>query len=265
MDEITAGVADMLDHSAVIVVREVEMANVLIGFEQQNRYTIRNTAGAVIGHVVEDDGGFGGVLSRQFLRRRRRFAFTATDTEGNVLFRCVRPIKWLINSKILVENNAGDVVGEVRQRWHPVKRKYDMYLGKDQFAAISGNFLAWEFELLDSEGRTLAMIDRNWSSFGVELFTDAGKYVLHFGRKTEEGQEEERRALAGAGGRAAALAPGAPGEAPSLFGSIQRPGVDVSAVAKMRTGVQLAEASTDTIVVVRLRSRPRSTRPPPSN
>ena len=29
----------------------------------------------------------------------------------------------------------------------------------------------------------LALLDRNFQGFGKELFTDAGKYVVHFGEK----------------------------------------------------------------------------------
>jgi hypothetical protein len=54
----------------------------------------------------------------------------------------------------------GEVVGEVRQRWHAWRRNYDLYLGRRQFAAISGGFLAWEFELKDAQDNTLALIDR---------------------------------------------------------------------------------------------------------
>ena len=43
--------------------------------------------------------------------------------------------------------------------------------GGRQFAEISGGFLAWEFELKDEAGGTLALIDRNFAGFGVELFT----------------------------------------------------------------------------------------------
>lgn len=52
------------------------------------------------------------------------------------------------------------MIGEVRQRWHPWRRKYDLFLGKKQFAAIDGPLLAWEFELKDANGNTLALIDR---------------------------------------------------------------------------------------------------------
>jgi hypothetical protein len=37
-----------------------------------------------------------------------------------------------------------------------------MYIGKQQFATISGNFLAWEFNVADEKGGTLALIDRNF-------------------------------------------------------------------------------------------------------
>jgi hypothetical protein len=54
----------------------------------------------------------------------------------------------------------GNVIGEVRQRWHPWRRLYDLFLGKRQFATIQGGFLAWDFELKDAAGGTLALIDR---------------------------------------------------------------------------------------------------------
>jgi uncharacterized protein YxjI len=52
------------------------------------------------------------------------------------------------------------VIGEVRQRWHLWRRKYDLFMDKRQFAAIDGGFLAWEFELKEAGGNTLALIDR---------------------------------------------------------------------------------------------------------
>ncbi len=38
----------------------------------------------------------------------------------------------------------------------------------------------------------LALIDRNFQGFGKELFTDAGKYVIHFGSKPSEAAEQAR-------------------------------------------------------------------------
>ena len=36
----------------------------------------------------------------------------------------------------------------------------------------------------------LALIDRNFQGFGKELFTDAGKYVIHFGQDPQEAAEQ---------------------------------------------------------------------------
>ena len=36
----------------------------------------------------------------------------------------------------------------------------------------------------------LALIDRNFQGFGKELFTDAGKYVIHFGDKPAAAAEQ---------------------------------------------------------------------------
>ena len=51
---------------------------------------------------------------------------------------------------------------QVHRRWSMLQRNYDLYLEKKQFAAITGNFLAWEFELKDGNGGTLGLIDRNF-------------------------------------------------------------------------------------------------------
>ena len=59
---------------------------------------------------------------------------------------------YLINSTIIVEDGEGNEIGEVKQRWHLWKRKYDLYFGHRQFADIQGNFLAWEFVLRDENG-----------------------------------------------------------------------------------------------------------------
>ena len=65
---------------------------------------------------------------------------------------------YLINSTIIVEDGEGNEIGEVKQRWHLWKRKYDLYLGRRQFADIQGNFLAWEFVLRDEQGGTQAPV-----------------------------------------------------------------------------------------------------------
>lgn len=59
-----------------------------------------------------------------------------------------------------IEDPEGDIIGEVRQRWHPWRRMYDLFINKKQFATVNSGFLAWEFEMKDAQDNTLALIDR---------------------------------------------------------------------------------------------------------
>lgn len=54
-----------------------------------------------------------------------------------MLFRLRRPA-YLISSTMFVEDGEGSPLGEIHQRWHLMRRNYDLYLDKAQFAAISG-------------------------------------------------------------------------------------------------------------------------------
>ena len=217
----SSSLVQALAHRCLVVTREVEWGGVFLGYEQQNRYTLRNEAGEVVGYMAEEGEGFSSMLARQILRTHRPFSAVVLDTRGLPLFRVRRPF-YFISSAIFVEEPAeGHVQAEVRQRWHPFMRNYDLYLGRKQFAQISAGFLSWEFELKSEAGGTLALVDRNFSGLGVELFTDAGKYVVHFGES----------------------APGEPRgrPPPQRFvpwgGGIGGAGVSIGGLTKMRTDV----------------------------
>ncbi|KAG2438624.1 hypothetical protein HXX76_005172 [Chlamydomonas incerta] len=205
--------AAALDHPALIVTRPIEWGTVIFGYEQANKYTVYDESGAVVALVAEDGGGLGKEIGRQLLRTRRSFTATVFSADGSqVLFRLRRPA-YLVSSTMFVEDGAGNVLGEIHQRWNLLKRNYDLYMGKSQFAAISGTFLAWEFELKDVQGGTLALVDRNFQGFAKEIFTDAGKYVIHFGYKGQQleqqlqNQQQAQEAAAAAAAAAAAQPP----------------------------------------------------------
>ncbi|KAG2502141.1 hypothetical protein HYH03_000629 [Edaphochlamys debaryana] len=180
-----------LDHSALVVTRPIEWGTVIFGYEQANKYTVYDEGGQVVALVAEDYGGIGNEIGRQLLKTRRSFTATVFSADGSqVLFRLRRPA-YLVNSTMYVEDGEGNTLGEIQQRWHLLKRNYDLYMGKSQFAAITGTFLAWEFELKDSQGATLALVDRNFQGFAKEIFTDAGKYVVHFGYKGQELEQHQ--------------------------------------------------------------------------
>ncbi|KAH6771073.1 scramblase-like protein [Perilla frutescens var. hirtella] len=171
-------VAPLLARSNLLITRDIEWANLVLGFEQENRYAIVDVCypQTPAGFIREQSN----VIVRQLLRRRRPFIADITDGFGNELFKVRRPF-WWINSSIYAEIN-GKEIGVVHKRWHLWRRIYDLYLGNKQFAVVENPGLwNWTFTLKDIDGNVLAEIDRDWRGFGFEVFTDAGQYVIRFG------------------------------------------------------------------------------------
>ncbi|GAX76018.1 hypothetical protein CEUSTIGMA_g3461.t1 [Chlamydomonas eustigma] len=178
--------SQVLSHSALIITRPIEWGTIIFGYEQANKYQVYDQDGKIVALIAEDYTGLGNEVGRQLLRTRRGFTATVFSADGaQVIFRVRRPA-YLITSTMYIEDGKGEVLGEVHRRWSMIQRNYDLYMNKKQFASITGNFLAWEFELKDERGGTLGLIDRNFQGFGKELFTDAGKYVIHFGQLSGE-------------------------------------------------------------------------------
>ncbi|XP_010542020.1 PREDICTED: altered inheritance rate of mitochondria protein 25 [Tarenaya hassleriana] len=171
-------VAPLLARSNLLITRDIEWANLVLGFEQENRYAVVDVCypRAPVGFIREQSN----IIARQLLRLRRPFVASITDALGNELFRVRRPF-WWINSSIYAEID-GKEIGVVHRRWHLWRRIYDLYLGNKQFAVVENPGLwNWTFTLKDVDGEVLAQIDRDWRGFGFEIFTDAGQYVIRFG------------------------------------------------------------------------------------
>lgn len=178
-----ASIASLLSRSNLLITRDIEWANLTLGFEQENRYAIVDVSNPQVpaGFIREESN----VIVRQLLRTRRPFVATITDGHGNELFRVRRPF-WWITSSIYAEVN-GKEIGVVHRRWHLWKRVYDLYLGDEQFAVVENpGFWYWTFTLKGGNGEVLAEIDRDWRGFGFEVFTDAGQYVIRFGSAVDD-------------------------------------------------------------------------------
>ncbi|XP_031740685.1 altered inheritance rate of mitochondria protein 25 isoform X2 [Cucumis sativus] len=171
-------VAPLLARSNLLITRDIEWANLVFGFEQENRYAIVDVCypQSPVGLIREQSS----IIARQLLRLRRPFVAYITDAMGNELFRVRRPF-WWITSSIYAEVD-GKEIGVVHRRWHLWRRVYDLYLGNKQFAVVENpGFWSWTFTLKDIDGKVLAEVDRDWRGFGFEIFTDAGQYVIRFG------------------------------------------------------------------------------------
>jgi len=166
----------VLNHNALVVARNYEWLNIFMGFEQANQYKLMDEQGNVVGFIAEESSLMKSI-ARNLLRTHRAFKATVMDTEGNVILTIRRPF-YLLNSLMYIEDTKGEVLGEIHQRWHLWRRKYDLYVNKEQVGQINSPILSWTFTVQDNQGKDLALVDKNWTSFAREIFTDANQYAI---------------------------------------------------------------------------------------
>mmetsp|Transcript_5004 Transcript_5004/g.15013 ORF Transcript_5004/g.15013 Transcript_5004/m.15013 type:complete len:459 (-) Transcript_5004:2603-3979(-) len=167
----------ILSPPALVVTREYEWGNILLGFEQANRYTIRSAPrGDVVGYIAEEDS-LGKSLTRNFLRTHRSFKATILDSAGEPFFVLRRPF-YVFSTSMYAETPTAEVLGEIHMDWHLYRRRYNMYVDKAQFARIDSGFLAFDFDMRDEENRKIASVNKDFTGFAREIFTDARQYVL---------------------------------------------------------------------------------------
>ncbi|KAH7413821.1 Scramblase-domain-containing protein [Phaeosphaeria sp. MPI-PUGE-AT-0046c] len=253
----------LLDNSTLVIQRQLEMMNVLMGFEQANRYVIMDPHGSHIGYLAEQEHGIGNAVARQMFRTHRSFTTHVFDKEEKEVLRFHRPFSW-INSRIRIYDAIGNngpsytssdslqgtsagsivnqssanissmplqdmrIIGSAEQEWAPLRRKYNMFLARDlnenptspstpqlaagdlplshskavavvegdtrevgmlQFARVDEPFLSWDFSLKSEDQRLIGTVNRNFSGFAREIFTDTGVYALRMdsaGTETEQ-------------------------------------------------------------------------------
>lgn len=54
----------------------------IIGFEQANKYTVRDERGDVVAYIAEETTGMGNAIGRQILGTHRSFVATVMDANG---------------------------------------------------------------------------------------------------------------------------------------------------------------------------------------
>ncbi|EME43261.1 hypothetical protein DOTSEDRAFT_72609 [Dothistroma septosporum NZE10] len=154
----------ILGNSSLVIQRQLEMMNIIIGFQQANRYVIMDGQGQTLGYIAEKDHGMGSAFARQMFKTHRSFTTHIFDRQEREVLRIHRPFAY-INSRIRIydplpkggyadletstalqgtsassADNQGAVaqvsplkldemriIGEAQQRWAPLRRKYDLF------------------------------------------------------------------------------------------------------------------------------------------
>lgn len=84
--------ATILANSGIVVQRQLELMNVMIGFEQANKYVILDPQGNHIGFIAEQDNSMGRTIARQMFSTHRSFTTHVFDKREKEVLRVSRPI-----------------------------------------------------------------------------------------------------------------------------------------------------------------------------
>ncbi|KAA6413206.1 MAG: hypothetical protein FRX48_02950 [Lasallia pustulata] len=207
--------ANILVNSAIVVQRQLELMNVMLGFEQANKYVIMDPQGKHIGYMAERELGMGNMMARQWFRTHRSFTTHVFDKQEKEVLRFHRPFSWISSSirvydpleisptshspstalqspttnslSTSLSNPTPQPPAHIRlppTLHHPRSATRLPHLPHTppsafhQFAYVSEPFLSWDFSLLSSSSSLLGSVNRNFAGLGRELFTDTGVYAL---------------------------------------------------------------------------------------
>jgi hypothetical protein len=178
----------LLENSTIVVQRQLEMMNVLMGFEQANRYVIMDPHGNHIGYLAELDHGVGRAVARQMFRTHRSFTTHIFDKDEREVLRLHRPFAW-ISSRIRVYDalasgaNASTapgastlplsdmrIIGAAEQEWGLLRRKYNLFLARDIESAAPGTPQLTSGDLPLSDAKALTVSDDNNREVGMVQF-----------------------------------------------------------------------------------------------
>lgn len=174
----------------LLVHQQVELLEALIGYESNNKYEIKNSMGQRVFFAAEQND----CCTRNFCGAARSFAITIVDNSGREIIRLVRPYRCsaccfpCCLQKLEVQAPPGQVVGYVKQNWHPCLPKFTIQNeSEEDILKLHGPCIPcsccsdvnFELKSLD-EGSVVGKISKQWSGAVKEYFTDADNFGVQF-------------------------------------------------------------------------------------
>ena len=170
-----AGVSsDLLSQQLFVVNQKAKL------IEVNNEYAIFDRNGAQIGSVRQ--------VGQSTLKKVVRVVssldqfFThhlqVVDSGNNVVLKLTRPAKF-VKSRVVVEDGAGNTIGEITQKNAIGKIKFGLNAGGVEVGSINAeNWRAWNFNIQDANGTEIARITKTFEGVLKTAFTTADNYVV---------------------------------------------------------------------------------------
>nr|XP_044992439.1 phospholipid scramblase 1 isoform X2 [Jaculus jaculus]XP_044992440.1 phospholipid scramblase 1 isoform X2 [Jaculus jaculus] len=174
----------------VLVDQQVELLEVLTGFETNNKYEIKNSLGQRIYFAVEDTD----CCTRNCCGPLRPFTLRILDNLGQEVMTLERPLRCgsccfpCCLQEIEIQAPPGVPVGYVTQTWHPCLPKFTLQNEKrEDVLKVGGPCVVCsccsdvDFQIKSlNEETIIGKISKHWSGCVRETFTDADNFGIQF-------------------------------------------------------------------------------------
>ncbi|KAF4089588.1 hypothetical protein AMELA_G00067730 [Ameiurus melas] len=174
----------------LLVHQKVELAEVLLGWESNNKYLVKNTLGQQVFYVAEEND----CCNRNCCGPLRSFVLHIQDNMGQEVITLTRPLRCgsclcpCCLQELEVQSPPGTPIGYVVQSWHPYLPKYTIQNeNKQDVLKIVGPCCTFKccsdvnFEVLSmDETAAVGRINKQWTGYLQEAFTDADNFGIKF-------------------------------------------------------------------------------------
>jgi uncharacterized protein YxjI len=174
----TAGGGHLMDEPVLVVNQKAKL------IELNNEYAVYDQHGNQLGAVRQ--------VGQNALKKAVRLLSSydqfmthklqVVDMQGNVLLALTRPAKF-VKSRVIIEDGAGQPVGEIVQQNALGKIRFSMESGGVVHGSINAeNWRAWNFAIRDADDNEIARITKTWEGLAKTMFTTADNYVVQIHR-----------------------------------------------------------------------------------
>ncbi len=178
----------MLDLSTYLVREHVGM------FKFSNTYDILDARnGSQVGIAKEKVSGLVQLLrlliNKQFLPTKVDVhQGNSFENQDNLVFSIRRGFT-LFKPRVEIYDAQGTCVGWLIVKVFSIGRTFMIHdANGTQVGLVKGNWVGWDFRILDQQERELGRITKKWSGLGKELFTTADTYVVDLGSNPGAGK-----------------------------------------------------------------------------
>uniref|UniRef100_A0A3Q1BN04 Phospholipid scramblase n=1 Tax=Amphiprion ocellaris TaxID=80972 RepID=A0A3Q1BN04_AMPOC len=180
----------LIQTDQVLIHQRVDLAEMVIGWEMNNVYTVKNSMGQQVFVAAEEND----IFTMQVCGPARPFTIHLHDNMGQEVLTLIRPLRCgsccfpCCLQELEVQSPPGNPIGYVEQNWHPFLPNFTILndMRRPQLK-IKGpccdcrcmSDVIFEVTSLD-ESVVVGQISKQWGRFMQEGFTDADNFGISF-------------------------------------------------------------------------------------